>query len=35
MSLVAANQEVYDLLRDGIPVEFDNAKGSRKRNAFS
>ena len=27
MSLVAANQEVYDLLRDGIPVEFDNAQG--------
>jgi type I restriction enzyme R subunit len=25
MSLVAANQEVYNLIRDGIPVEFDNA----------
>src|SRR5437667_7524875 len=24
MSLVAANQEVYNLLRDGIPVEFDD-----------
>ena len=27
MSLVAANQEVYSLLRDGIPVEFDDAQG--------
>lgn len=27
MSLVAANQEVYGLLRDGIPVEFDDAQG--------
>src|ERR1700740_1839298 len=25
MSLVAANQEIYGLLRDGIPVEFDDA----------
>jgi type I restriction enzyme, R subunit len=31
MSLVAANQEVYDLLRGGIPVEFDNAKGERQQ----
>src|ERR1039458_586078 len=30
MSLVAANQEVYNLLRDGIPVEFDNAKGVKQ-----
>src|SRR6266581_7473965 len=29
MSLVAANQEVYNLLRDGIPVEFDDAKGQK------
>lgn len=27
MSLVAANQEVYGFLRDGIPVEFDDAQG--------
>jgi len=27
MSLVAANQEIYGLLRDGIPVEFDDAQG--------
>src|SRR5437867_13035938 len=25
MTLVAANQEIYNLLRDGIPVEFDDA----------
>ena len=31
MSLVAANQEVYNLLRDGIPVEFDNAKGQKQK----
>src|SRR5690349_11705818 len=31
MSLVAANKEVYDLLRDGIPVEFDNAEGQRQQ----
>lgn len=30
-SLVAANQEVYNLLRDGIPVEFDDAKGQRQK----
>ena len=30
MTLVAANQEVYDLLRDGIPVEFDDAKGQKQ-----
>jgi type I restriction enzyme R subunit len=30
MSLVAANQEIYNLLRDGIPVEFDNAKGIKQ-----
>lgn len=27
MSLVAANQEVYGLLRDGIPVQFEDAQG--------
>src|SRR5260221_3781214 len=27
MTLVAASQDVYNLLGDGIPVEFDNAKG--------
>ena len=31
MSLVAANQEVYNLLRDGIPVEFDDAKGKPQK----
>lgn len=29
MSLVAANEEVYHLIRDGIPVEFDDANGRR------
>jgi type I restriction enzyme R subunit len=31
MSLVAANQEIYNLLRDGIPVEFDNAEGQKQQ----
>lgn len=31
MTLVAGNREVYNLLRDGIPVEFDNAKGKLKQ----
>ena len=31
MSLVAANQEVYHLLRDGIPVEFDDARGKPQK----
>ena len=31
MSLVAANREVYNLVRDGIPVEFDNAKGEKEQ----
>jgi type I restriction enzyme R subunit len=31
MSLVAANQEVYNLLRDGIPVEFDDSKGVKQQ----
>src|SRR5579864_7614052 len=31
MSLVAANQEVYNQLRDGIPVEFDDAKGEKQQ----
>ena len=31
MSLVAANQEIYNLLRDGIPVEFDDAGGKKQQ----
>jgi type I restriction enzyme R subunit len=31
MTLVAANQEVYNLLRDGVPVEFDNAEGQPQK----
>jgi type I restriction enzyme R subunit len=31
MSLVGANQEIYNLLRDGIPVEFDDAKGIKQQ----
>jgi type I restriction enzyme R subunit len=31
MTLVGANQEVYNLLRDGIPVEFDDAKGQKQK----
>jgi type I restriction enzyme R subunit len=31
MSLVAANREVYNLLRDGVPVEFDNANGKKQQ----
>jgi type I restriction enzyme R subunit len=31
MTLVAANQEVYNLLRDGIPVEFDDAHGQLQK----
>lgn len=31
MTLVAANQEVYNLLRDGIPVEFDDANGQLQK----
>lgn len=31
MTLLAANQEIYNLLRDGIPVEFDNVKGQRQQ----
>jgi type I restriction enzyme R subunit len=31
MSLVAANQDVYNLLRDGIPAEFDDAKGQKQQ----
>jgi type I restriction enzyme R subunit len=30
VSLVAANREVYGLLRDGIPVEYDDAKGQKQ-----
>src|SRR5262245_26547958 len=31
MTLVAANQEVYNLLRDGIPVEFDDTEGKPQK----
>jgi type I restriction enzyme R subunit len=31
MSLVAANRDIYNLLRDGIPVEFDDGDGHRKQ----
>ncbi|MEQ1883712.1 MAG: type I restriction endonuclease subunit R [Bryobacteraceae bacterium] len=31
MTLVAANQEIYNLLRDGVPVEFDNAEGQLQK----
>ena len=27
MSQVAANREIYDYIRDGVPVEFDDEKG--------
>jgi type I restriction enzyme R subunit len=30
MTLVAANQDVDNLLRDGIPVEFDDSKGQKQ-----
>lgn len=31
MSQVASNREVYDLIRDGVPVEFDDEKGQRQK----
>ena len=31
MTLIAGNREVYNLLRDGIPVEFDNARGKKQQ----
>jgi type I restriction enzyme R subunit len=31
MTLIAANRELDTLLRDGIPVEFDNAEGRREQ----
>ena len=31
MALIAANQEVYNLIRDGIPVEFDDAQGKKQQ----
>jgi type I restriction enzyme R subunit len=31
MTLIAANQGVYNLLRDGIPVEFDDANGQLQK----
>ena len=30
MSPVAANREIDGLIRDGIPVEFDDAKGRER-----
>ncbi|OGT15347.1 MAG: hypothetical protein A3J49_05470 [Gallionellales bacterium RIFCSPHIGHO2_02_FULL_57_16] len=35
MTLIAANREIYGLLRDGIPVEFDNAQGVRQQELVS
>lgn len=31
VTLIAANREIYGLLRDGIPVEFDNVQGVRQQ----
>src|SRR5688572_13758633 len=31
MSPVAANLEIYSLLRDGVPVEFEDAKGRKQQ----
>jgi type I restriction enzyme R subunit len=31
ISLIAANQEIYGLLRDGIPVDFDDARGQQQK----
>ena len=31
LTLIAANREIYGLLRDGISVEFDNAQGLRQQ----
>src|SRR5581483_9756100 len=31
LSLVAANEEVYRMMRDGIPVEYDNPKGEKQK----
>ena len=31
MTLIAANQEIYGLLRDGIPVVFDNVQGQSQQ----
>ncbi len=31
MSLIAANQEVYGLIRDGVPVEYDDANGKKQQ----
>lgn len=30
MTAVAANREIYELIRDGVPVEFDDAAGQRQ-----
>jgi type I restriction enzyme, R subunit len=34
MSQVAANREIYDLIRDGVAVEFDDEKARDKKIAF-
>jgi type I restriction enzyme, R subunit len=31
MSQIAANREIYELLRDGVPVEFDDVRGQRQK----
>ena len=31
MSQILANKEVYNLIRDGMPVEYENAKGKKSR----
>ncbi|MFZ5601690.1 MAG: type I restriction endonuclease, partial [Pseudomonadota bacterium] len=31
MTLIAANREIYGLLQDGVPVEYDDAQGQRQR----
>jgi type I restriction enzyme R subunit len=31
MSQILANKEVYNLIRDGVPVEYENAKGKKSR----
>ena len=31
MSFTSANKEIYELLRGGIPVDYDDAKGKRRR----
>ena len=31
MSQILANKEVYELIRDGVPVEYENTKGKKER----